>query len=294
MNLNDLLKAKGIDPAEVLVFRHRPTEPELAKALPWLAAEEPRLFNAYQQTQDAKLEGSMKALSGKGYVASFIARGASQALFVGLYAIGKYKALSHEQFWKVPEYQALKSRYGMVGFTGDRPSVLHFELTRVDTFYPEWQGRLLIQWPPPDRSWWRRADRNDMAVVAILEEAALTAQTPPWNELNLGWQDLHHLPSRWESDLKQWRGIYYIFDAADGKGYVGSAGGADNLLGRWRNYRANGHGGNKLLKGRQPDQFRFSILERLSPDAPAEAVVQAENTWKRRLNTRAPLGLNDN
>ena len=31
----------------------------------------------------------------------------------------------------------------------------------------------------------------------------------------------------------QWRGIYYIFDTSDAKGYVGSAYGEYNPLGRW-------------------------------------------------------------
>lgn len=51
MNLNDLLRTKSLDPQHVLVFRHRPMEPELNKVLPWLAAEKPDVFNAYQQTQ---------------------------------------------------------------------------------------------------------------------------------------------------------------------------------------------------------------------------------------------------
>jgi hypothetical protein len=71
MNLNDLLRGRGIDPEQVLVFRHRPSEPELNKVLPWLAAEKPDVFNAYQQTQTEKLE---KAMLGAAYVASFIGR----------------------------------------------------------------------------------------------------------------------------------------------------------------------------------------------------------------------------
>jgi len=51
MNLNDLLRVQGFDPRNVLVRRHRPNEPELNKVLPWLASEEPDVFNAYQQTQ---------------------------------------------------------------------------------------------------------------------------------------------------------------------------------------------------------------------------------------------------
>lgn len=48
MNLKDLLLSKNIDPQHVLVLRHRPIKPGLNKVLPWLAAEKPDVFNAYQ------------------------------------------------------------------------------------------------------------------------------------------------------------------------------------------------------------------------------------------------------
>jgi len=98
----------------------------------------------------------------------------------------------------------------------------------------------------------------------------------------------------WRSALSQWRGIYFIYDAADGKGYVGSAYGKDNLLGRWTNYASNGHGGNKLLLYRQPDHFQFSILQRVSPDMEPDEVIQLESSWKDRLHTREKWGLNGN
>ena len=85
MNLNDLLKGKGIDPQHVLVLRHRPNEPELNKILPWLAAEKPDVFNAYQQTQGERVERAMQAMKGFGYVASFLGREPGKALFVGLW-----------------------------------------------------------------------------------------------------------------------------------------------------------------------------------------------------------------
>ncbi|MCR9282637.1 MAG: hypothetical protein NXH99_13160 [Rhodobacteraceae bacterium] len=69
---NDLLLKRAIDPAKVIVMRHRPFERELTKVLPWLAADKPDLFNAYQQTQGEKLERTMRTLEGDGHVASFI------------------------------------------------------------------------------------------------------------------------------------------------------------------------------------------------------------------------------
>jgi hypothetical protein len=74
MNLNDLLRDKNIDPKHVLVFRHRPSEPGVNKVLPWLAAERPDVFNAYQQQHGKRLEPVMESLVGKGHVASFIGR----------------------------------------------------------------------------------------------------------------------------------------------------------------------------------------------------------------------------
>ena len=157
-----------------------------------------------------------------------------------------------------------------------------------------WKGNLVVGWPPPERSWWRRAHRNEIPVLAILEESALDAAMPEWDRINLTWDELTVLPTRWRNALSQWRGIYFIFDESDDKGYIGSAYGSENLLGRWRGYGATGHGGNRLLRGRDPRNFRFTILQRVSPDMDADDVIRLEGSWKERLHTRAPRGLNDN
>lgn len=133
-----------------------------------------------------------------------------------------------------------------------------------------------------------------MEVLAIREESALDAAMPEWDEMTLSWDELRVLPQHWQAAIEQWRGIYYIHDTLDGKGYVGSAYGADNLMGRWASYAATGHGGNVLLRPRDPKTFRFSILQRVSPDMDAEAVIRLENSWKKRLHTRQPSGLNEN
>jgi hypothetical protein len=102
------------------------------------------------------------------------------------------------------------------------------------------------------------------------------------------------LSPSWRSKLAEWRAIYYIFDVSDGKSYVGSAYGIDNLLGRWLRYAATGHVGNSLLKQRDHRNFQFSILQRLSPDMNADEVANLETSWKIRLHTRSPDGLNEN
>jgi hypothetical protein len=292
MNLNDLLLGRGIDPQHVLVFRHRPHEPELRKVLPWLAAERPELFNAYQQAQPEKLERAMQAMNGTGWVASFIGRKPGKALFVGLYSIAGTRSQSYEQFWRVPANVELKA-FGMRGRTNKIRIGLWFDLVLSD-FYDDWKGKLVVGWPPPERSWWRRAHRNEFPVLAIHEDSALEAAMPDWDAINLTWEELSVLPTRWKSALSQWRGIYYIFDGCDGKGYVGAAYGSENILGRWIGYAKRGHGGNRLLRERDPRNFRFTILQRVSPDMEAGDVIRLEASWKERLHTRAPHGLNDN
>lgn len=291
MTLNDLLQAQGIAPDTVLVMRHRPHEPELNRVLPWLAAERPDLFNAYQQTQGERVE---RAMASAAYLASFIGREGGRALFVGLYAIGGAQTLTADQFWKVPASAELR-KFGMRGFTPteERRTIQWFDLSLRD-FYAHWKGKLVVSWPPPERSWWRRAHRNEMPVVAVLEESALDAEMPEWENISLSWEQLAVVPTTWRAKLAEWRAIYYIFDASDGKGYVGSAYGSSNLLGRWLNYAARGHGGNVLLRERNSKDFQFSILQRVSPDMDAADVIRLEATWKERLHTRHPFGLNDN
>lgn len=290
MTFSDLLLSQRIDPRTVVVLRHRPIEPELRRKLPWLAAERPEVFNAYQQQQGEQLEKVMAQLAGTGFVASFIGHEPARALYVGLYAIARALPATPAHLDKRSAIQELAKLGSRIDVSARR---LWFDLDKTDV-YQHWVGKLIIDWPPPERSWWRRAHRNDFPVEAVLEESALTGAMPRWNELEVSWTDLDVLPTSWRAALSQWRGIYYIFDRSDGKGYVGSAYGADNLLGRWRNYAARGHGGNTLLRARDPATFRFSILERVSPDMGAAEIVELENSWKRRLHTRQPFGLNEN
>lgn len=286
MNFNDLL-SEAADPTTTLIMRHCPHERDLRKVFPWLAAEKPDVFNAYQQTQSETVEQKMLRAR---HVASFIGHEPGKALFVGLYAIGHNRRISRKQYWQTPAYAEMKT-YGMVGLPLDRPSCLWFEMT-LRPFHSEWKGKLIVDWPPPERVWCRWADRNVLPVHAITQESLLDPPLPDWTLLDLSWAELQVLPTRLRHALAEWRGVYLIFDEASGKGYVGSAYGRDNILGRWSHYGRSGHGGNSMLKGRDPARFRFSILQRVSPDMDAADVIALETSWKARLHTYAPQGLN--
>lgn len=294
MQFADLLRLQRVDPETTIVMRHRPFEPELRDLLPSLAAEQPKLYNAYQQAQGAPLERLMHSLEHRGTVASFIGTAPREAVFVGLFRIGGSRRLSHRGFWRLPENRLLR-RLGMQGFRSNDPrtTIRWFSLTQ-SAFYRHWAGKLVVSWPGPERSWWRRCHRNAFDVRAIHEESRLAAPMPDWRSLNMRWEQLTLMPRSWRETLSNWRGIYYIFDTRTKRGYVGSAYGPDNILGRWQGYARRGHGGNALLRALDPSTFRFSILERLGPDVAIDEVIRVESSWKSRLNTRAPFGLNAN
>lgn len=299
MNFNDLLP-KNISPENVIIFRHRPSEPKLMKEFPRLAADFPNVFNAYQQTQSStRVENSLKRLIGKdSYVASFIGLEPGRAVFVALYQIRSSKSLTPKEFADIPEYIEIERLGGSFWFTEKmvtegRSTVEWFDLVATD-FYSEWKGRLVVEWPKPERVWCRRAQNNDLKVLFINEQSLFDEPKPKWRDIDLSWEDLKYLSPFLKQCLSQWRGIYLIFDVHKHQGYVGSAYGADNLLGRWQNYKQTGHGGNKLLHDRSPENFRFTILELVSPEMGQEEIIPIESNWKKRLHTRHPYGLNDN
>ena len=285
MDLNILLGEVSIDPATTLVLRHRPVEPELRRVLPWLAAEQPDVFNAYQQTQRSRVERQMLRAD---YIASFIGDRAGRAVFVGLYQNCGHRKTKRTNRNRIPAHREL-AKYGHPD--GGRECIW-FDLARTK-YYAAWSGKLIVRWPPPEISWSRWSSKNQFEVLAILEESLLTPKMPDWRELEFTWNDLKAIPESWRAALSEWRGIYFIFDTSDGKGYVGAAYGDNNIRGRWENYAKSGHGGNKRLKARVPENLRFTILERVSPDTPPDRVIDLERSWKNRLHTREH-GLNEN
>jgi hypothetical protein len=289
VEIKDLLTKANIPPERTLVVRHKPHEPKLRRIFTWLAIDRPDLINAYQRFQTPNAES---ALSNADYLVSFIGHEARKALFFGLFEIQRYEVWPTDRISADPQIRELVSM-GMVDWSEDsRREIRRFDLVRSRGF-EQWLGRLEVHWPGLERSWYRWVDRNDFVVSAIHSENILQQEMPPWTELVLTWRELAALPKQWIYALQQWRGIYYIHDTSDGKGYVGSAYGQENIYGRWKSYAETGHGGNKELKGRDPRQFVFSVLERLSPDMLVGEVIHIENNWKSRLHTRT-AGLNSN
>jgi hypothetical protein len=285
MDLNHLLTEKGIDPSKTLVMRHSPQRPNFARIAPWLITERPEVFNAYQQTQYPRVE---KQLLKADYLASFYGHEAGKAVFIGIYEMAGSTVLPIAKLKKIHAYSEFLKFWGKVEQTKYR----WFDL-KLTHHYSDWKAKLVIKWPPPEIAYSRWASQNRFEILSIAEENIFDSEKLDWQTRTFSWDELAVLSRKWKEFLTHSRGVYFIMDLSDGKGYVGSAYGESNILGRWLNYAKTGHGGNKRLRPRKPDSFRFSVLQRLAPDTPDKEVIACENSWKLRLHT-CDVGLNVN
>ena len=283
-----LLKDVGIDPADVVAFRHRPPQLSLRQLLPSFVVEHPDLFAAYQAIQGKHAASVLK--SGK-VLASFIGEDPGQATFAGLWRVGATRYVTAAEAAALPGMTKLMALGMEPAPEGGAPDTL-FELEAMAD-YAAWIGKLVVAWPAPGINWKLRVDRHVFSVHAIHEESRFARPRPTWTDISVRWSDLPLLPHSWRGALQEWRGVYYIFDEARRLGYVGSASGGENLFGRWRDYAATGHGGDVRLRASRPEDLTFSILELTSPACEAGAVLALEESWKARLMTRKH-GLNAN
>ena len=119
-----------------------------------------------------------------------------------------------------------------------------------------------------------------MTVLAVFRASAFDAEMPAWEEMTLTWDELpssRHAGAtlRVAGDLLHLRHIGLKLRRFRLRRF--------ESLGRWLGYAARGHGGNVLLRERDAKHFRFSILQRVSPDMDATDVIRLEASWKQRL-----------
>lgn len=140
----------------------------------------------------------------------------------------------------------------------------------------------------------------DKMEVLELKREVLKREFPGYDSVNVSWKELESLieTPAWKTALQNQKAVYLIVDRKTGKKYVGSAYGDNMLLGRWRNYIENGHGGNKLLKTLDfeyiKENFKYSILEIFKSSVDDETIRNRERFWKKVLLTRGEFGYNDN
>jgi hypothetical protein len=210
-------------------------------------------------------------------IASFVATPLDETLFVGLYNIAGVGT--------VPA--------GIIDpLSGSDVAGLHSYDLEVSEKLADYRGRLTINWGPGFRSWVQRADRMDKAVVEIRR----TVGEPPFPgflDFRMNLSGLASVPLSWRAVLSSVSGIYLLTCPKSGKQYVGLAHGVGGFWGRWEEYAASGHGGNKRMLDLRASDYQVSVLEVASSSASMEVLAKMETGWKQKFFSRQ-FGLNAN
>ncbi len=276
LSFNLLLEAAGIRLPGVSLLRHQDTRMTGGWSTYRLWRLKPAEFARYEtiQARDVFTVG--------GHVASFVVDPVGDVVFVGLSAV-RSKGLNESR--EVFDYLDDIHPPG---------SVFVYELERDERFEP-YAGRLVIDWGQGARSWYQRAARQDKPILELRRDVR-DVEWPGYMDVRISELDVAGLAPNWTAKLSAANGVYLLVCPRTGDQYVGAAFGAGGFLARWKQYAANGHGGNKLLKRRRKeidDPLEISILEVFGSTMTVGEAINAETRWKKALGTRAH-GLNAN
>ena len=169
------------------------------------------------------------------------------------------------------------------------------------TEYEKYFGRLIVRYKNQTQNMIRLADSliDELVIEQILPDVFDNDIFPGYDRVNVSWSELSRLIENetWKTALQNQKGVYLITDISNGKKYVGSAYGENMILGRWRSYVKNGHGGNVGLKSLNFDyikeHFRYSILDIYKSTIDDEVIIERESWWKKVLQSRQ-FGYNEN
>lgn len=167
--------------------------------------------------------------------------------------------------------------------------------------YEKYFGRLIIEFRNKSQNLIRNAESviGQCSIIQILEDTFDNDLFPGYENVRLNWHDLKRVVSKsnWITALENQKAVYLITDKTNGRMYVGSAYGETMLLGRWKGYINNGHGGNVELKNVElehiQNNFEYSILDIYKSAINDEVIINRECWWKETLLTRE-FGYNRN
>jgi hypothetical protein len=277
LDLQELLFARGLPRAsKTKLVRHQDARWDLERLIGH------GQFERYQEHQ-------AKPVFECDFIVSFIGQRDSQARLLGVYAVRGVEGpgeFSHGADFLYPDMPDTAYRYKLERLPG----------------FEDLERRVVISWGESTRAWHQWLKPKE--IVEVLPHGYV-AEFPGYDDVLVTYGQLREIvanPSanrEWHRMLGAVAGIYLITDGVTGKQYVGSAYGADGVLGRWSNYANTGHGGNQLLRelvgndAGRAKHFTFTLLRTLSTALTREEVFKVESLYKRKLGSRA-YGLNAN
>jgi hypothetical protein len=238
-------------------------------------------FEFYQQEQSP----TVRPFHDCDVILSFLGIEGHKAQFYGAYEVLGHGPFTKDDLSRFPGWMAEAHQDG-------QPRI-KYQLRELEAFR-SYRGRLIVQWKST-RGWHQK---KDLEIYELLP-ATVATLFPGYQEVLLSFDALKAIFADprahrdWQAALKANAGIYRIVDLSDGKIYIGSAYGGGGLWARWQTYAKTGHGGNKLLKDREPANFQWSIVRTLSTTMSPRDVIGLEALEKQKHGSRA-VGLNGN
>jgi len=266
---NQLLIEAELNPTDVRLLRHQ-TALSVKRSLLDAWRADRGEFERYQALQlTAKRTSFIRP-----YWAAFFGTWDGRTMFAGIYEVG------------APEVLAEAVEVPLAGTIEPAGTVDRYP-TRLTSHLADHSERLYIEWgggSSGKRSWSQRADTQNK-LITELHVGAAEDPFPGYMNLSAPLSRLSESPSSWVQRLSEARGVYLLACPRNGELYVGSASGAGGFWSRWQEYRRTGHGGNVALIGREPTDWRVSILQVASSTDTLEDVLAAEQLWKAKLQT---------
>jgi len=267
------MEADGINPSDACILRHQDNRADPGRNPYQLFLRDRPAFDEYQAVQSFENRSRLKAR----YWASFVGTPGKGTLFCGLYA-SRYLGIGDKDLARPHQ----RNRIDKAGHY-DR-----YELTLQDELR-QYIGLMFIDWGEGWRSW---IQRNSDKPIVELQRQFHEEQYPGHLAFVSPLSELASIPTTWIEALRSTKGIYLLTCPKTKEQYVGKASGEGGFWGRWQDYIATSHGGNILLKSRDPSDYQVTILETVG-SMNEDQLDNLESRWKRKLQSRE-MGLNAN
>jgi GIY-YIG catalytic domain len=270
ITFNMILKAEGIDPADVRVVRHHDTRPECKIAPYGLWRRDPTLLEKYQniQRKDRFQVGKL--------LASFVRTPSDKTLFVGLYAVNAKGATDEHE---IDPCSGLPC-----------PGMVLYKTSRDDRLN-DMRGRLVVDWGKGYLAWHQRANKNDKPVVELLRDPE-DEPFPGYFVFRSRLTELADIPLTWKAQLRAAKGVYVLTSATTREHYVGSATGRGGFFERWAQH-AKVRGDAVGFRALGPSEYQVSILQVSAGFETDDDILRTEYAWMEKLQSRN-MGINGN
>lgn len=261
---NTLLESVGIPADQTRLARHQSKRGPLGKTPADLWRSGDGSFERYQDFQSDPVFADAQ------YLASFVPGPSGETLFVGLYHIlSKGMVTNPKLICPIGGHSIIDHH----AYTTERLGLLDLYV-----------GKLVIDWGKAPIAWVQRAWRNPKPILEIRKHT-----TEPDYPGHIHFVSTIHaladVPSTWQSNLSNAKGVYLLVSKKTGEQYVGKASGSEGFWGRWMDYLRDGHGHNEGMKVTSDSDYQVSILEVAASSASEHDILALEALWMRKLMT---------